>query len=284
MVNWLEKIGIRNIANIKEKKFVLIAGPCVIENAHETEEIAKTILEIADELAIPFVFKASYDKANRTSIDSYRGVDIKEGLAILHNIRSKYNIPVLSDVHSVEEVKLAEKVLDFIQIPALLSRQTDLIVEAARTNKIINIKKGQFLSPYDMKHVIDKVRSTGNTKYIITERGTSFGYNYVINDFSGFPIMMNYAPVIYDATHSAQHPGSKDGKSGGNRDVIPTLTRAAVAAGALGVYIEVHPEPEKALSDGPISFPLSKLKLLVEDVLAVRKVVKTLHNWENPIE
>ncbi len=283
MIKWLEKVGIRDLTYAKEKRFILIAGPCVIEDPKQTEMIAKEILEVIEPLGVPFVFKASYDKANRTSIKGYRGVGRETGLAVLHHIRETYKIPVLSDVHSVEEIKSAEKVLDFIQIPAFLSRQTDLIVEAAKTNKVINVKKGPFLSPYDMGHVVEKIRSTGNHKFLITERGTTFGYNALVNDFTGIPIMSNYGPVIFDATHSVQSPGGQRGHSGGHRQFIPTLARAAMAAGAVGLYLEVHPDPERSLSDSAVTFPLSKLKPLLKECLEIYKLVNQFPKWEKGI-
>ncbi|MDH4127208.1 MAG: 3-deoxy-8-phosphooctulonate synthase [Spirochaetota bacterium] len=283
MIKWLEKIGIRDLTHIKERRFLLIAGPCVINDPSETENIAKALIEITDSLEIPFVFKASYDKANRTSIKSNRGVGIKTGLAVLHHIRETYKIPVISDVHSVEEIKLAERILDFIQIPAFLCRQTDLLITAAETKKIINVKKGQFLSPHDMKYIIEKINSTGNNKTLITERGTSFGYNNLVNDFRGIPIMSQFSPVIFDATHSVQTPGSENGRSGGNRKYIPSLTRAAIAAGASGLFIEVHPNPDTSQSDSSTIFPLSKLKLLLEEALEIYKLVGNFHKWEDSI-
>ncbi len=283
MINWLEKIGIRDLSNVKEKRFILIVGLCVIHDAKETEDVAKEILNITQSLGVPFVFKASYDKANRTGIGSFRGPGVETGLAILHHIREELKIPVLADVHTVEEVKLAERVLDFIQIPAFLSRQTDLIVEAAKTNKIVNVKKGQFLAPHDMKYVVEKILSTGNSKVIITERGTSFGYNTLINDFRGIPIMNKFAPVIYDGSHSVQTPGGTGGSSGGTRQFIPTLCRSAIAAGATGLYLEVHPNPDKSLSDSATSFPLSGLKLLLKECLELFQLVRSFHNWERDI-
>ncbi|GMT48606.1 MAG: 2-dehydro-3-deoxyphosphooctonate aldolase [bacterium] len=283
MIKWLENVGIRDLTYAKEKRFILIAGPCVIEDPDQTESIAKAILSVIEPLGIPFVFKASYDKANRTSIKGYRGVGMETGLAVLHHIRETYKIPVLSDVHSVEEIQSAKKVLDFIQIPAFLSRQTDLIVEAAKTNKVINVKKGPFLSPYDMGHVIEKIRSTGNNKFLITERGTTFGYNSLVNDFTGIPVMSNYAPVLFDATHSVQSPGGQNGRSGGNRPFIPTLARAAIAAGAVGLYLEVHPDPERSLSDSAVVFPLSRLKLLLKECLEIYELVSRFPKWEREI-
>lgn len=280
MIQWLEKVGIRDLVHIKEKRFLLIAGPCVIEDPNTTEEIAKKILDIVEPLEIPFVFKASYDKANRTSIDSFRGLGAKTGLAVLHHIRETYKIPVLSDVHSVEEVEDAAKVLDFIQIPAFLSRQTDLIVEAAKTNKIINVKKGQFMSPQDMQFVVEKIKSTGNNKFLITERGTSFGYNDLVNDFRSIPTMNEFGPVIFDASHSVQSPGRGKGHTGGNREFIPSLSRAAIAAGAVGLYIEVHPNPKDSLSDSATSFPLDQLERLLKEVLQIYEVVSHFPDWK----
>ncbi|MDH5680011.1 MAG: 3-deoxy-8-phosphooctulonate synthase [Spirochaetota bacterium] len=279
MINWLEKVGIKEITYAKEKRFVFIAGPCVLNDADEAEHIARYLLEIAEELGVPFVFKGSYDKANRTRIGSFRGPGVKTGLAILHHIRETYKIPVLSDVHSVEEVEEASKVLDFMQIPAFLCRQTDLIVAAAESNKVINVKKGPFLAPGDMRYVVEKIRSTGNNKYLITERGTSFGYNTLVNDFKSFPIMSQFAPVVYDASHSVQSPGGSNGVSGGSRRYIPNLTRAAIAAGAAGLYLEVHPKPEEAKSDSAVSFPLDRVKQLLEEALEIYQVTNRLASW-----
>ncbi len=262
------------IADVKmggKKPPVIIAGPCVIENEAVTQQTAQKLKEICESLGLKFIFKSSYDKANRTSVKSFRGPGIDKGLQILSDIRSKLNIPVISDVHSVEEVKPAAEVLDALQIPALLCRQTDLIIAASKTGKPVNIKKGQFLAPWDIKNTIDKFISTGNENLFITERGTSFGYNNLVVDFRSFPIMRAYGyPVVFDVTHSLQLPGGKGTCSGGQREFAEHLTRAAAAVGVDGLFMEVHPEPEKALCDGP-----NMIKL--DSMVDLLKTVKTLH-------
>jgi 2-dehydro-3-deoxyphosphooctonate aldolase (KDO 8-P synthase) len=251
----------------------LIAGPCVIESEASAMRHAKALKTIADRLSIPFIFKASYDKANRTSINSYRGPGLKKGLKILKKIKDSLGVPVLSDIHCTEEVKPAAKVLDIIQIPAFLSRQTDLIVASARTGKAVNIKKGQFLAPWDMANVIKKIESTGNRKIILTERGVSFGYNNLVSDFRSLLIMKELGyPVVYDATHSVQMPGGKGDKSGGERKFIPYLSMAAVTCGADAIFMEVHENPEKALSDGPNMVKLSELEKML---LGLRRVERS---------
>ncbi len=278
--HYLEKLGIRTPDNVADKRLVLILGPCVIEDAESTYDMAGKIVKITDELEVPFVFKASYDKANRTSVDSFRGPGVKEGLAILYNIKEDFKIPVLSDVHSVSEIEQASRVLDIIQIPAFLSRQTDLLVESGRTGKIINIKKGQFMSPWDMRYAVNKVQSTGNDKVMITERGTSFGYNNLVVDMRGLHVMSEYAPVIFDATHSVQRPGGLGGMSDGNREFIPALARAAIAAGAKGLFMEVHTKPEKALSDGKNMFPIDKLKDFLQEMIDLFEHVGNMKRWD----
>lgn len=255
-------------------KLCLIAGPCVIENRRLTFLIAETLKIIAADRKIPFIFKASYDKANRLNHKSYRGIGLKKGLKILAEVKKQLDIPVLSDIHSKEEIKPAADILDIIQIPALLCRQTDLFIMAGKTGRIVNIKKGQFLAPEDVGYLIDKIKSTGNNKIIVTERGTSFGYHNLINDMRAIPIMKSFeCPVIYDATHSVQLPGGAQGKSGGNRDMIKYLSRAAVAAGADGVFFEVYPQPERALCDGPNSMALKDLPGLLDILIRIRGVV-----------
>jgi 2-dehydro-3-deoxyphosphooctonate aldolase (KDO 8-P synthase) len=254
---------------------VLIAGPCVIENESITMSIAEQLKSITSRLGIDLIFKASYDKANRTSINSFRGPGLKKGLAILSKIKDKYNLPILSDVHSIEQIKPASQVLDIIQIPAFLSRQTDLLVSAGETGKVINIKKGQFMAPWDIRHAIKKVESTGNRKIIITERGYTFGYNMLVNDFRVIPIMRDFGyPVVFDATHSVQLPSSADGVSGGQRQYIEVLAKAAVAVGIDGLFLEVHPQPDKALSDGANSLKLDKLEKLLKTIKVIDEIVK----------
>jgi 2-dehydro-3-deoxyphosphooctonate aldolase (KDO 8-P synthase) len=254
---------------------VLIAGPCVIEGEAFTLSLATSLQEVSRELGIHLIFKASYDKANRTSISSARGPGLEEGLKILQRIKEEVGLPVISDVHQVSEVPRAAQVLDVIQIPAFLCRQTDLVVEAAKTGKPINVKKGQFLAPWDMAHVVEKIISTGNEQILLTERGTSFGYNNLVSDMKSLPIMRGLGyPVIFDATHSVQLPGGAGKVSGGNREFIPSLSRAAVGAGVDGVFLEVHPEPEQALSDGANSLKLDALSPLLKELKAIDRIVK----------
>jgi 2-dehydro-3-deoxyphosphooctonate aldolase (KDO 8-P synthase) len=253
---------------------VLISGPCVIENEKTAMETADFLKKLAEKLDIPFIFKSSYDKANRTSINSFRGPGIKEGLRILTKIKEKLGIPILSDVHRFSEIEAAEQVLDVIQIPAFLCRQTDFILEVARTGKPVNIKKGQFLAPWDISQVVEKVLSTGCNQLLITERGTMFGYNNLVVDFRGIQIMQQTGwPVIFDATHSVQIPGGKGSSSGGMREYAPVLAKAAVAAGADAVFMEVHEDPDKALCDGPNSLRLDMLQDLLIDLKKIRAAV-----------
>lgn len=254
---------------------VIIAGPCVIENEEITIYTAERLKELCNSVGLPLIFKSSYDKANRTSLSSYRGPGIDKGLRILSNIKSKLRIPVISDVHSVDEVNPASEVLDALQIPAFLCRQTDLILAASKTGKPVNIKKGQFLSPWDVKNIIDKFTSTGNHALFISERGTSFGYNNLVVDFRGLSIMRSFGyPVIFDVTHSLQLPGGQGSRSGGQREFAEPLARAAVAVGVDGLFIEVHPEPEKALCDGPNMIRLDEVEKMLKTVKAIYEVLK----------
>jgi 2-dehydro-3-deoxyphosphooctonate aldolase (KDO 8-P synthase) len=255
--------------------FALIAGPCVIEDEKKTEEIARFLRDLTRSLDIPFIFKTSYDKANRSSISSFRGPGIKSGLSILGKIKEELRIPILSDVHRFEEIEDACQILDIVQVPAFLCRQTDFIVEVARKARVVNIKKGQFLSPWEVGNVIKKALSTGNDNIMITERGTSFGYNNLVVDFRSFPIIreMGY-PLIFDGTHSAQLPGGAGTTSGGRRDMVPYLCRAAVAAGVDGIFLEVHPDPERALCDGPNSLHLYSLSDLLVTLKSIDQLVK----------
>ncbi len=256
-----------------QKEFVLIAGPCIVEERKVVFKIAKTIKEITTKLQVPFVFKASYDKANRTSIHSFRGIGFEKSLDILKEIKESLQVPILSDVHSVEEIDKVKDILDVIQIPAFLCRQTDLLVKAGQSNKVVNVKKGQFLAPWDMAHVIKKIESTGNKKILLTERGSSFGYNNLVSDFRSIEIMgkMDY-PIIFDATHSVQQPGGLGNVSGGNSEYVPLLARCAVAAGSDGVFMEVHSDPAKALSDGPNMLALKKLEDLLVDLKKLYRI------------
>lgn len=249
---------------------VIIAGPCVIENEDMTLYAAKRLKEICSNVGLPLIFKSSYDKANRTSLSSFRGPGIDKGLQILSDVKAQVGLPILSDVHSVEEVKYASEVLDVLQIPAFLCRQTDLILAASNTGKPVNIKKGQFLAPWDVKNIVDKFTSTGNHNLMITERGTCFGYNNLVVDFRSFPIMRSFGyPVIFDVTHSLQLPGAQGCASGGQREFAEPLARAAVAVGVDGLFMEVHPEPDKALCDGPNMIRLKD----VQDILSTLKTI-----------
>ncbi|PIE61913.1 MAG: 3-deoxy-8-phosphooctulonate synthase [Desulfobacterales bacterium] len=254
--------------------FFLIAGPCVIENYETSVAIASHLKQVTGELGIPYIFKASYDKANRTSISSFRGPGPEEGLKILKQIKDELEIPVISDIHLPEQAQHAAEVLDVIQLPAFLCRQTDLILAACSTGKPVNIKKGQFISPADCRNIINKAKSTGNTDIAITERGTSFGYNNLVVDFRGFPIISSMdVPVIFDATHSIQLPGGAGDASAGERQFVPPLSKAAIAAGAHGLFMETHPEPDSALCDGPNSMPLDQMKPLLTTLLKIKRAV-----------
>jgi 2-dehydro-3-deoxyphosphooctonate aldolase (KDO 8-P synthase) len=255
---------------------LIIAGPCAIESRDVVFHTAGRLKELCAALKLPLLFKSSYDKANRTSLSSFRGPGLEKGLRILSDMRSKFSIPVISDVHSVEEVNAAADTLDAIQVPAFLCRQTDLVLAASKTGKPVNIKKGQFLAPWDVKNIIDKFTSTGNKNLFITERGTSFGYNNLIVDFRGIPIMRSFGyPVIFDITHSLQLPGGMGQSSGGQREFAGPLTRAAVAVGVDGLFLEVHPEPEKALCDGPNMIRLDEVEKLLRTVKALDELIKS---------
>jgi 2-dehydro-3-deoxyphosphooctonate aldolase (KDO 8-P synthase) len=263
-----------------QKPFFLIAGPCVIEGPTLTQEIAGRLKEITSRLGIAFVFKASYDKANRSSSKSYRGPGIDEGLKILADVRSAVGVPVLTDVH--EDTPMAEvaAVVDVLQTPAFLCRQTNFILSAAAAGKPVNIKKGQFLSPWEMKNVVDKARSTGNPNIMVCERGFSFGYNNLVSDMRSLAIMRDTScPVVFDATHSVQLPGGQGSASGGQREFIPVLARAAVASGIAGLFMETHPDPSKALSDGPNAWPLGRMEPLLRTLKELDRAVKA-----NPFE
>ncbi|MBU0700030.1 3-deoxy-8-phosphooctulonate synthase [bacterium] len=273
-----KEIKIGQITIGKNNPMVLIAGPCAIESEDLCFETAKRLLEITNSLSIPFVFKASYDKANRMSIGSYRGTGIREGLRILSMIKKELNILILTDVHSVDEVNEVACVADIIQIPALLCRQTDLILKAASTNKVINLKKGQFMAPWDMLSLVEKIVSTGNENLILTERGTTFGYNNLVVDFRSIPTMQATGyPVVFDATHSVQLPGGAGNCSSGQAEFVPYLAKAGAACGCDGLFMEIHPHPEKALCDGANMLGLDELPELLKtikeiDELSIRPV------------
>jgi 2-dehydro-3-deoxyphosphooctonate aldolase (KDO 8-P synthase) len=254
---------------------VLIAGPCVIENEAATLRTAERLLEITVAVGMELVFKGSYDKANRTSLSAYRGPGITEGLRILQKVKDTFQLPVLSDIHGLEQVAPAAQVLDVLQIPAFLCRQTDLVVAAARTGRVLNVKKGQFLAPWDMENVINKAVASGNDQVILTERGVSFGYNNLVSDMRSLPIMRRLGyPVVFDATHSVQLPGGQGGSSGGQREFVEYLGRAAVATGIDGIFLEVHENPDQALCDGPNSVPLAQLAALLKKLKAIDAIVK----------
>ena len=262
---------------------VLISGPCVIENYETTREIAATLKEITAGLQIPFIFKASYDKANRTSVNSFRGPGLVDGLSVLAEIKKEFDVPILSDVHRISEIDTAARVLDIIQIPAFLCRQTDVLTAVAQTGKPVNIKKGQFLAPWDISNVVEKITSTGNRRVLITERGTMFGYNNLVVDFRGFMIMRRTGyPVVFDATHSVQLPGGAGTSSAGQRDFAPMLARAAVAAGVDGMFMEVHPDPERALCDGPNSLKLDSIYDLLAQLKSIHRIVNRIQGSDSP--
>ncbi|MBI5559386.1 MAG: 3-deoxy-8-phosphooctulonate synthase [Deltaproteobacteria bacterium] len=271
----MDSVSVRDFFRVGPgNPLLLIAGPCVLESEEVARSIAARVKEVAGRLGVSFVFKASFDKANRTSLGSYRGPGLTEGLRILAAVRQEFGVPVISDVHDVNQVEQAAEVLDILQIPAFLCRQTDLLVAAARSGRVVNVKKGQFLAPWDMEHAVGKIRASGNSNILLTERGVTLGYNNLVVDMRSFPIMRSLGcPVIYDATHSVQLPGGAGGSSGGQRQFIAPLTRAAVAAGVDGLFLEVHPDPDKALCDGPNSLPLDQLEPLLKTILAIHRMV-----------
>ncbi len=256
------------------RQIVLIGGPCVIESEEHALRHAEKISQIARDFNMPYVFKASYDKANRSSGKSFRGPGLKKGLAVLAKIKKEFDLPVLSDIHSVEEAAAAAEVLDILQIPAFLCRQTDLLHAAAKTGRVVNVKKGQFLSPWETKNIVDKLEEAGCRKILLTERGASFGYQNLVSDFRAIPVMRGFGyPVIFDATHSVQIPGGKGTASGGMAEFIPMLARCSVVAGADALFMEIHENPAEALSDGPNALHLNKLRPLLEVVLELKKIV-----------
>jgi 2-dehydro-3-deoxyphosphooctonate aldolase (KDO 8-P synthase) len=253
---------------------LVIAGPCVIEDAGLVLETAAELKRITGELKLPFIFKSSYDKANRSSGQSFRGPGLQAGLKVLARVREEVGVPVLSDVHSPEDATEAGRVLDVLQVPAFLCRQTDLLIAAARTGKVVNVKKGQFLAPWDMANVIEKIEAAGNRRILLTERGASFGYNNLVTDFRALPIMRRLGyPVIFDATHSVQLPGGAGTHSSGQREFIAPLARGAVAVGCEGLFMEVHPDPDKALSDGPNMVPLAQVRDLLQQIVRIAVAV-----------
>ncbi|MTI59132.1 MAG: 3-deoxy-8-phosphooctulonate synthase [Firmicutes bacterium] len=258
-----------------QKPLILIAGPCVLEGYERSLKIAGRVKEIAANLGIPYVFKASFDKANRSSINSYRGPGLEKGLKQLKKIKEELQVPVLTDIHQVEQVESAAEVVDMLQIPAFLCRQTDLLLAAARTDLIVNIKKGQFMAPWDMAKAVDKVASTGNKRILLTERGVSFGYNNLLADMTSLPKMREIGyPVVFDATHSVQHPAAQGEVSGGDREMVPYLARAAAAVGIDALFMEVHDNPAEALSDGPNMVYLDDLEGILQQVQEINRIVK----------
>jgi len=269
------EVRIGNVTLGAKRPLALIAGPCVVESEKSAMRHAKAIAKIARSVGIPFIYKSSYDKANRSSMASFRGLGLDTGLAILSRVKKETGLPILTDIHSPEEARRAAAVADVLQIPAFLCRQTDLLLAAARTGCAVNVKKGQFLSPAEMKNVADKLASTGNRRILLTERGTFFGYNALVNDFRAIPLMKEFGyPVIFDATHSVQQPGGRGHSSGGDRRFVPTLASAAVAAGADGIFMEVHEDPDHAPSDGPNMVKMKDLKALLERLVKISQVVR----------
>jgi 2-dehydro-3-deoxyphosphooctonate aldolase (KDO 8-P synthase) len=258
-----------------DQRFFLIAGPCVIESMQLQLDVAGQLKEITDSLGIPFIFKSSFDKANRTSGTSFRGPGLEEGLKVLSEVKRQIGVPVLTDVHEYTPMDEVAAVVDVLQTPAFLCRQTDFIQKVASAGRPVNIKKGQFLSPWEMKHVASKAKATGNEQIMVCERGASFGYNNLVSDMRSLSVMRDTGcPVVFDATHSVQLPGGMDGKSGGQRQFVPVLSRAAMAVGIAGIFMETHPNPEVALSDGPNAWPLPKMKALLENLIAFDEAAK----------
>lgn len=271
----VKEIAIGNVKLGGDRPLVLVAGPCVIESEGATLRCAERLLTICNGLSVPLIFKASYDKANRSSVTSFRGPGLKEGLRILSKVSEELGLPVLTDVHSCEEVSPVAEVVDVLQIPAFLCRQTDLVVEAARCGRVVNIKKGQFMAPWDMGNVVEKALSAGSSKIVLTERGASFGYNNLVSDMRSLPIMRGLGyPVIFDATHSVQLPGGQGTSSGGQREFVDCLSRAAVAAVIDGIFLEVHEKPEEARCDGPNSVKLDDLPGILKKLKAIDAIVK----------
>ena len=272
------KCGKLTISN--NNPFTLIAGPCQLENENHAIDVAKKLKEITDKLSIGLIYKTSFDKANRTSLKGKRGAGLEKSLPVFDKIRKDLGIPVLTDIHNVEQCSLVSKHVDVLQIPAFLCRQTDLLIAAAKTGKVINVKKGQFLAPWDMVNVTKKISDSGNKNILVTERGASFGYNTLVSDFRSIPIMSkNGYPVVFDATHSVQQPGGLGEKSGGQREFVEYLARAAVAVGVAAVFMETHPDPDNAPSDGPNMVPLSKMENLLKQLLKIDQLIKNGKNY-----
>ena len=277
MENKTVKCGKLYISN--SSPFTLIAGPCQLENEKHAVDVANKLKEITQKLKIGLIYKTSFDKANRTSLKSKRGAGLEKSLPVFDKIRKEIGIPVLTDVHTIEQCKIVSEHVDILQIPAFLCRQTDLLVAAAKTGKIINVKKGQFLAPWDMVNVTKKIEDSGNNNILVTERGASFGYNTLVSDMRSLPIMAkNGYPVVFDATHSVQQPGGMGDKSGGQREFVEYLARAAIAVGVAAVFMETHPDPDNAPSDGPNMVPLSKMPNLLKQLIEIDKIIKNAKN------
>jgi 2-dehydro-3-deoxyphosphooctonate aldolase (KDO 8-P synthase) len=277
MENKLIKCGKLSISN--SNPFTLIAGPCQLENEKHATDVASKLKEITQKLNIGLIYKTSFDKANRTSIKGERGAGLKKSLPVFDKIRKDLGIPVLTDVHTIDQCEIVSKYVDVLQIPAFLCRQTDLLVAAAKTGKIINVKKGQFLAPWDMINVTKKIEDSGNNNILVTERGSSFGYNTLVSDMRSLPIMVkNGYPVVFDATHSVQQPGGMGDKTGGQREFVEYLARAAVAVGIAAIFIETHPDPDNAPSDGPNMVPLSRMENLLRQLIKIDQLIKNVKN------
>ena len=269
------KVKCNNFEIANNKKFTLIAGPCQLESEDHAIKISSELKKITDDLKINFIYKTSFDKANRTSLNGKRGIGLEKSLPIFDKIKNQIGVPVLTDVHSPEQCSLVSKHVDVLQIPAFLCRQTDLLIAAAKTGKIINVKKGQFLAPWDMKNVIKKIEDSGNKNILITERGASFGYNTLVSDMRALPIMSKFGfPIVFDATHSVQQPGGMGEKSGGQREFVPHLARAAIAVGVGAIFMETHQDPDNAPSDGPNMVPLNEMKSLLKKLTEIDNLIK----------
>ena len=277
MANKSVKCGKLNISNTAP--FTLIAGPCQLENEKHALDVSTELKKITDNLGIGLIYKTSFDKANRTSLNGKRGAGLEKSLPVFDKIRKKVGVPVLTDVHTIEQCNIVSKHVDVLQIPAFLCRQTDLLIAAAKTGKVINVKKGQFLAPWDMVNVTKKIEDSGNKNILVTERGASFGYNTLVSDMRSLPIMAkNGYPVVFDATHSVQQPGGMGDKSGGQREFVEYLSRAAIAVGVAAIFIETHPDPDKAPSDGPNMVPLSKMSGLLKQLVEIDNLIKNGKN------
>lgn len=275
----MKNLQVKDFVIGKGSPFALISGPCVIESEELSLSVAGTLKDLCESLGINFIFKSSYDKANRLSVSTYRGPGLVKGLKILEKVKNHFNIPIFTDVHTPEEATAAGEVCDILQIPAFLCRQTDLVLAAGRTGKIVNLKKGQFMAPWDMKNIIEKVLSTGNDNILLTDRGTSFGYNNLVSDMRAIPIMQKMGfPVCFDGAHSVQLPGGGGSISGGQREFIPTLCRAAVASGCNCIYVEAHPNPAEAKSDPHSQFPLNEMRPFLEQLKAIYDVVNEVNS------